>query len=600
MATPPAPRLRKGLPIVAYLVFGVSGLVILSIGGVLLVTLSIATRNTYELLEDKSRLLITGVARQLQLYLAPAAAQVEALAELIEAGRLDPHDPERLFDGLQAALAASPNVRSVVYLDPSGWLMAAIGPGRVPTPEVADWRHDVAGREAMGDAMARHRREPYWGPPVWLKHPGVTVVNLRRPVIMGERVVGVLASTVTVKALSEFVTGLETELGQNAFVLYERQQVLAHSALAFDFPDLGLERPLPRVDEIGDPVLFEIWRDGWRERRLERMPGHWDRLGDARYIYLYHALDPPMDPRWLVGSYFAADAIDAPVERLMLALGLGLVALVVAVAAALLLGRRVSRPVATLAAAAGAIGSLDLDDVAPLRRSRLREIDQAAIAFNAMVRALRLFAVYVPRQLVHGLIRRGVAASLVSERREVTVLFTDIVGFTSRTEDLSAEETATFLNHHFGMLTACIEAEEGMVDKFIGDALMALWNAIDEQPDHAARAARAAREIALAVRRDNVGRELPVRLRVGLHGGPAVVGNIGSEARMNYTVVGDTVNAAQRIEELAKELLPEEDVAVVLSAVTAAALPEGLPVRPLGRHALRGRDEPLELFALVV
>ncbi len=255
-------------------------------------------------------------------------------------------------------------------------------------------------------------------------------------------------------------------------------------------------------------MLFQIWRDGWQQRRLERMPGHSDRLGDSQYIYLYQALDPPMDPSWLVGSYFAAEAIDAPVERLSLALGLGLLALVVAVVAALLLGRRVSRPVGALAAAAGAIGSLDLDDLAPLRRSRLREIDQAAIAFNAMVRALRVFAVYVPRQLVHGLIRRGVAASLVSERREVTVLFTDIVGFTGRTEDLGAEETAAFLNHHFGLLTACIEAEDGMVDKFIGDALMALWNAIEEQPDHAARAARAARAIVAAVRRDNVGRDL--------------------------------------------------------------------------------------------
>ena len=69
---------------------------------------------------------------------------------------------------------------------------------------------------------------------------------------------------------------------------------------------------------------------------------------------------------------------------------------------------------------------------------------------------------------------------------------------------------------------------------------------------------------------------------------------------MNYTVVGDTVNTAQRLEELAKELLPEEEVAVLLSATTAAALPADLPVRALGRHALRGRDEPLELFALVV
>jgi class 3 adenylate cyclase len=235
-----------------------------------------------------------------------------------------------------------------------------------------------------------------------------------------------------------------------------------------------------------------------------------------------------------------------------------------------------------------------------LRRSRLKEIDQAAIAFNAMVRTLRVFAVYVPRQIVQGLISRGVTASLVSENREVTVLFTDIVGFTARTEMLSAEQTAAFLNHHFGLLTGCIEAEDGMVDKFIGDALMALWNAIEEQDDHALRAVRAATRIVAAVRRDNAGRDVPVRMRIGLHSGRVVVGNIGSSSRMNYTVVGDTVNAAQRLEVLAQELLPQQDIAVVLSETTAAALPAGLPVRPLGRHRLRGRDEPLDLFALVV
>ena len=108
MAAPSASEVRKGLPIVAYLVFGVSALVILSVGAVLLVTLSIATRNTVELLEDKSRLLLTSVVQQVRLFLEPAQAQVEALAQLIESGRLDPADPERLFTTLQASLSASP------------------------------------------------------------------------------------------------------------------------------------------------------------------------------------------------------------------------------------------------------------------------------------------------------------------------------------------------------------------------------------------------------------------------------------------------------------------------------------------------------------
>jgi adenylate cyclase len=601
MATSPTPEVRKGLPIVAYLVFGVSALVILSVGGVLLVTLSIATRNTVELLEDKSRLLISSVVHEVQLFLAPAHAQVEALARLIESGRLDPGDPEQLFGALQAGLAASPHVRSVVFLDPSGWLMAAIRSGRVPLPEVADWRQNPAGREAVAGALARPKPEAYWGAPVYLKDPGVTVVNLRRIVVVDGVVKGILASTITVKALSKFITGLESELGQNAFVLYERDFVLAHSTLALDFPDLSVERPLPRITEIGDPVLFEIWDEDWQKRRLRiGGSGHWHRLGNAEYLYLYRNLEPPADPRWLVGSYFAAEAVNIQLDRLLVALGVGLLALVAAAVAAVLLGRRVSRPIGQLADAATAIRSLDLDDLLPLRRSRLREIDQAAVAFNAMVRALRVFATYVPKQLVQSLISRGVTVSLASQSRETTVLFTDIVGFTERTSSLTAEQTAEFLNHHLGVVTACIEAEGGMVDKFIGDAVMALWNAIEDQADHAARAARAARAIAVAIHEDNRGRAAPVRVRIGLHSGPVVVGNIGTATRMNYTVVGDTVNLAQRLEGAAKELLPDAEVAILLSAATAHALAPDLRVTLLGRHQLRGREEPLEIFALEI
>jgi class 3 adenylate cyclase len=178
------------------------------------------------------------------------------------------------------------------------------------------------------------------------------------------------------------------------------------------------------------------------------------------------------------------------------------------------------------------------------------------------------------------------------------VLFTDIVDFTARTADLGAEQTAEFLNHHLRLVTACIDAEEGMVDKFIGDAVMALWNAIDDQPDHSVRAARAALAIAVAIREDNRGRERPVRVRIGLHSGPVVVGNIGTATRMNYTVVGDTVNVAQRLEAIAKDMLPAADVAILLSAATARALPADLRPGSLGRHRLRGRDAPTEIFML--
>ncbi|MGH6913906.1 MAG: cache domain-containing protein, partial [Geminicoccales bacterium] len=284
MATAPAANRpwRKGLPIVAYLVFGVGGLIILSVGGVFLITLSIATRNTFELLGDNGRLLLTGTVRQVRQFLEPPEAQIEMLGRLIEAGRVDPSDPKLLFAALQASLAASPHVRSTVFLDPSGWLMAAVRTGPVPHPEIDEWSRSPDARKAMTDARGRGRKV-YWGAPVYLKDPGFTVVNLRRPVIVDDRMRGLLASTITIQELSRFITGLETETGQNAFILYDRDYVLAHRALEFDFPGLSEERPLPRVREIGDPVLFDIWRDGWQERDLIAGSGHWGNVARQDY-----------------------------------------------------------------------------------------------------------------------------------------------------------------------------------------------------------------------------------------------------------------------------------------------------------------------------
>jgi class 3 adenylate cyclase len=206
----------------------------------------------------------------------------------------------------------------------------------------------------------------------------------------------------------------------------------------------------------------------------------------------------------------------------------------------------------------------------------------------------------VPRTLVTTLIARGDVAALPSEVRDVTVLFTDIVGFTARAETMGAAAAAGFLNDHFTLVTACIEAEGGIVDKYIGDAVMAVWGSLEAQTDHPVRAVRAARAIAAAVRADNAGRTPPVRMRIGIHSGPVIVGNIGTSTRMDYTVVGDTVNTAQRLENLASQLLPEADVAILLSQSTASALPCEIVLVPRGEHLLRGRGGPTQVFTFAV
>jgi adenylate cyclase len=587
------------LSIAAYLGLGIGGLMFVAVASVLAITLYATWRNTTELLQDKSRLLLGSLVEHTGRFLDPAGVQAGFVADLIERGELDPQDRDRLLETLRFVLAATPQVHALVFFDPRGWqAVAARQEDRIDT-FVERWTGDAQAADLMRRAVERRSEQAYWGPPVHVRPVG-TVLNLRRPLFRHSAFLGIAVAVVRVAELSAFLAALETELGQNAFILYDRDYVLAHRALEFDFPGLSAARPLPRVTEIGDPVLFDIWGDGWEDRGLSAGSGHVGNVAGQEYIYLYAPLADYADEPWLVGSYFAEDAIATQFQRLLQAAVAGVFGLVLAVASAFLFGRVLRGPINRLGAAASAVHLLDLDRVSTLPRFWFRELDDAARAFNAMVAGLKAFARYVPRKLVLALIARGDLSALPSETREVTVLFTDIVGFTERTTSWSAERTAEFLNHHLGVLTACIESEGGMVDKFIGDAVMALWNAIDDQPDHAVRAAHAALAIAAAMREDNTEREVPVRLRIGLHSGPVVVGNIGTSTRMNYTVVGDTVNVAQRLEGLAKELRPDAELAILLSAATAAALPRDLSVASLGWHQLRGRSDTTEVFALEV
>jgi adenylate cyclase len=157
------------------------------------------------------------------------------------------------------------------------------------------------------------------------------------------------------------------------------------------------------------------------------------------------------------------------------------------------------------------------------------------------------------------------------------------------------------------LLGACIEHEQGMIDKYIGDSVMAVWGGIQHMDDHADAALRAALAIVAVMREDNArrraeGKEI-IRLRIGVHSGPVVVGNIGAPGRVNFTVVGDTVNIAQRFEQLGKEFMGPDDEAVLLTSgetvsllTDRAALGIELP-NPELRH-VKGRAQPIEVYRL--
>ncbi|HEX6012378.1 MAG TPA: adenylate/guanylate cyclase domain-containing protein [Geminicoccaceae bacterium] len=185
----------------------------------------------------------------------------------------------------------------------------------------------------------------------------------------------------------------------------------------------------------------------------------------------------------------------------------------------------------------------------------------------------------------------------------MTVMLTDIVGFTTLAERSTPEAVTEFVNRHFTMLTRCVEAEGGTVAQFIGDSVMAFWGAPDPQPDHAARACRTALAIARALQAENALRRRqdapPVRMRIGVNTGEVTAGNVGAPGRSNYGIVGDAVNTTQRIEQLAKEVCPDGlTAAVLVSATTRAQAGHGFAFTDAGAHAVRGRQELVRIFRL--
>ena len=253
-----------------------------------------------------------------------------------------------------------------------------------------------------------------------------------------------------------------------------------------------------------------------------------------------------------------------------IALGFGLAFFLIAMAAAIYLGRAIAQPIKNFAAAAKNVRDLELDAVPTLPPNNLVEIDEANNAFNRMTHGLRWFQSYVPTHLIRTLLAMEQDASLRTELRPVTILFTDLVGFTSLSEGLSADETLSLLNGHFELLGQCIDQEEGTIDKYLGDGLMAFWGGIETQHDHAHRAVAAARAMAQAVDHQNRQRwdaGLPkLKLRIGIHTGRAAVGNVGAPGRINFTVVGDAVNTAQRLERLADEWISEDQYTAIIAS----------------------------------
>ena len=272
-----------------------------------------------------------------------------------------------------------------------------------------------------------------------------------------------------------------------------------------------------------------------------------------------------------------------------------LTALALSLVAAFFLARRIAHPLLAVTEGVRRIGRFELQE-ANFPPSRIREVEVLSASVQRMRDSLQSFAQYVPVDVVRDLIHSGGVAGLGGQRRTITLMFCDLQGFTTYAEKVAPESAVDTLTAVFEIYVRAIHTQGGVVDKFLGDGLMALFNTPSVLPGHPAAACRAAllaqRELSAAGPRGNY----TPHMRIGLHSGEALVGNIGTAERFSFTAIGDCVNLASRLEQLNKHY----GTRIIASDVIRQECGDDEFLwRLLDLVAVEGRREKLEVFELM-
>ncbi|MEP9389839.1 adenylate/guanylate cyclase domain-containing protein [Mesorhizobium sp. KR9-304] len=414
-----------------------------------------------------------------------------------------------------------------------------------------------------------------------------SVVVSRKVELYGEYQ-GVVMVSMSLRRLSDTLAALNGARQSKSFVLDRDRMVLATSD-ALDGVMAAHLTDFPSSDLLAQAVELSI--DGKRGDTFRSLiPG-----GALGPVYVSSAGLPFEGWRLLTAIPRAAFASDIDRNTRRVYLAVTVLALVAAAMAALFANILFARPIARLSVQLRAVERFALDDVRHVP-TFLAELDDFSHALKRMAGGLSAFAKYIPSEVVRPLVTGGLAPKPGGKLAEVTVMFADLPSFTELTERLGPD-VEPYLTSFLSLAVAAVHAEGGTVDKFIGDEVMAVWNAPNDVPDHAYRACRAASAIRAAMH------ALPaisaergdIRVRIGINTGTALVGNVGSNERLSYTVIGDTVNLASRLVGVAKE----RGVEIVVSDMTVQRTDGALPTLDLGKALVRGKSEAVGIHTLL-
>jgi adenylate cyclase len=600
--------------------FAVSGLVLTSIVvsaiGVHLFWWRTAQQVSERLANTINDQIVSAVGDELQSITSETKSAYSAVRTLLVENVVDARDPSKREFMFLSQLQAQPTISWVAFGFPDRSFFAAhkLGESAIEMLDIADGepklridRYEYAGL----DIKFRERRfadtkyvvtEQEWYREAsqsddedWFKlntHPGGErpAVALAGPIEVDQKRLGVLAIIIELTRVSNFLSQLTVGKSAGAFILdRDGGAIAAPDAEADELNALKTNHPLfpvavAAVGQAGsayDPDKGEVF--------------HTSVTRDGK---AYQAVLTPISfPGWSLVTVVPESEFLGPVQDTIRKLVIGLAALIVV--AGLLsawLGQRlIAAPLIKVVSEVRRVEHFDLESV-KRHSSRLAEIENLSSAIADMALGLAAFRKYIPADLVKRLISDGRGARLGGDVRAMSVMFVDMAGFTGMSERWG-DRIIPLLSRYFDAVSEEVQASGGTIDKFIGDAVMAFWGAPAANPDHAADCCRAALACQRAVRElgllDDQGRL--VEIRIGINSGDMLVGNIGSEVRLNYTVIGDAVNVASRLEGTNKVY----GTSIIIGPETHRLAGNRIVVRELDRLAVYGRAGGQQIYELL-
>jgi adenylate cyclase len=600
----------------------VSGLVLASIVitavGVHLLWWRTAEANSHTLAATINEQIVSAVEKELDSITKQARAAHTAISTLFVQHVLDTREADKREFVFLSQLQAQPSISWVAFGWPDGAFFAAHKLGDLGLEMMEIGKVDgVVKRRVdeyeviVGDIEFQKRRfestdykvtgqewykkgiqqdEPSWFEvtafPVGLR-PSIAYAG---PVDVYQRRQGVLAVIIENTRLAQFLSQLSVGKSGAAFILGRDGAVIA--APDPDADEVHMQRtdqPLLPVAQMAFKQAGASPGDENDKSRRKRMV----RAGDGYAV----TLTTLAFPGWTLATVIPEAEFLGPIETTIRRLLIGLAFLVIAsgILSAWLARRVIAQPLITVVDELRHVERFELDQV---RRhpSRVVELANLSTAIADMAGGLAAFRKYIPADLVRTLLRQGIEPRPGGSIRMLTVMFTDIAGFTGLSERLG-DQIIPLLSRYLDTVSREVTGHSGTIDKFIGDAVMAFWGAPTANPNHAVDACRAALACQSALLQsglvDDHGR--PVKVRIGINSGDMLVGNIGSEFRLNYTVIGDAVNVASRLEGANKEYGTE----IIIGEETRRLAGDRIHVRELDRLVVYGRAGGLAIYELL-